>query len=133
MSLGRSGVLKPWHIHLRIFLSFYEGIIPVYVWSKKAKQDLQGNIREGMLPSSTNSTTGLSRVPTQNMFIIQGISLSFFLTGDKGRGSGVQEGLNAQENLKLKAEKAKSVKCPYPACLPCLGSMCSKEQAREGS
>lgn len=88
-----------------------------------------------MLSSSPNSTTVLSRVPTQNMFIIQGVSWSFFLTGDKGRGSGVQEGLNAQENLKLtwKAEKAKSVKCPYPACLPCLGSVCSKEQARVGS
>lgn len=86
-----------------------------------------------MLWRSSNSTTVLSRVPTRNLFIIQGVSWLFFITGD--RGSEVQDSLNAQENLKLrkKAERGTSVKCPYAACSPCLGSMCAKEQAGVGS
>lgn len=105
----------------------------MYGWSKKAKEDLQSKRREEMLSRSSNGTTVLSRMPTQTTFIIQGVSWSFFIAGD--RGSGVQEGLNAQENLKLrwKAEKSRSVKCPYPVCSPCLGSMCAKEQAGVGS
>lgn len=116
MRSGRSGLLKPWHIHLRMFLSFYDDT-PLNgtrklsrIWKARSGRKCYHRVAI-VLQSHQECQHKTSRCL---MIILQ--------NGCQRK----QEGLNAEENLKLRWQKEPG---QLSVCSPCLGSLCSKEQA----
>lgn len=103
MRSGRSGLLKPWHIHLRMFLSFSDDT-PLYgtrklsrIWKARSGRKCYHRVAI-VLQFCQECQHKTSRCL---MIILQ--------NGWQRK----QEGLNAEENLKLKwqTERARSAKC----------------------